>query len=543
MYTPTTCNCNSRKYSAIRITNAEKQTSDSTNSSSSTFIVYTIHTNAEKDVKRRYSEFESFRKSLTKLYPMCLVPPIPEKHSLSDYTTHKQKDDSVMIEKRKRMLERFLKRVADHPILNQEHVFHRFLDNNHTWSDIVHSPPLSTLPKDPLLSSESSFTSTITNNLPTAATHSPHNSIIPIPSSSYTLKYPDKEFEESESKVTKPVQQVSLQFEKSQKRIVRRLGDLSYDYAELGSAYNALSLNETGQLSDVIEKIGQVVDDSCTTTKQMIQSLEIEFSEHVQDYTQYIQIAKKVLQYRRLKQAQIELIEESIDNKKGLLRNLVKTEEEAQKLKLDLDKHTFEDTPHVQRPVTVTSKATRHGEQETTSSEQAEGEEEGDEENSTIDTESIEDGFSAIIKSPIQEGSVKEEASLDYPTNASAPILRASKNQTKRWSSPRKLISAVTYTIQGMIDTDPEQTRRNQIDKLKSNVEQLENMKTKTRKELKEMSLVIHQEFERLQHQKETEIRSILISFAKIHATYCEQNATSWEHVRDELASTMETMK
>ena len=38
-----------------------------------------------------------------------------------------------MIEKRKRMLERFLKRVADHPILNQEHVFHRFLDNNHTW--------------------------------------------------------------------------------------------------------------------------------------------------------------------------------------------------------------------------------------------------------------------------------------------------------------------------------------------------------------------------------------------------------------------------
>ena len=52
---------------------------------------------------------------------------------------------------------------------------------------------------------------------------------------------------------------------------------------------------------------------------------------------------------------------------------------------------------------------------------------------------------------------------------------------------------------------------------------QLENMKAKTRKELKEMSLVIHQEFERLQHQKETEIRSILVSFAKIHATYCEQ--------------------
>lgn len=118
------------------------------------------------------------------------------------------------------MLERFLLRLAKHPILVKEHVFHRFLDGTTTWTEIRQSSPLSDLPKDPLLiaSESSSFTTSITSNLPTST------SIIPIPSTSYTLKYPDKEFEESEQKVGKKAQQSTFQFEKSQKRILRRLG-------------------------------------------------------------------------------------------------------------------------------------------------------------------------------------------------------------------------------------------------------------------------------------------------------------------------------
>jgi hypothetical protein len=81
------------------------------------------------------------------------------------------------------------------------------------------------LPKDPLLPSEQSFTTSITNNLPTAGVTPPTNgtNIVPIPSSSYTLKFPDQEFQESETKVDKSAQQTSFQFEKSQKRILRRL--------------------------------------------------------------------------------------------------------------------------------------------------------------------------------------------------------------------------------------------------------------------------------------------------------------------------------
>lgn len=209
-------------------------------------------------------------------------------------------------------------------------------------------------------------------------------------------------------------------------------------------------MNETNPISTSIEKLGQTIDGSCTTTKDMVKSLEIEFSEYVQDYTQYIYIAKQVLNYRHLKQCQLELIDDTIQAKKSQLRNLMKTEDELSKLKVSLNNKP--------QPTTTTTTAMS--------------------DDSNIDTESIEDGFSAIVKSNPGEDERHEEREEEevvdyYPTSASAPILRASKNQTKKWSSPRKLLSAVTYTLQGMIDTDPEQTRKNQISKLKDTIEQV----------------------------------------------------------------------
>ncbi|CAO3631447.1 unnamed protein product [Mucor fragilis] len=444
MYTPIPCQCSLDLSGKIKITEAEKKHNEGNKTA---FVVYTIKAAEEKEAKRRYSEFESFRRSLVKLYPTLLVPPIPEKHSLVNYTTKNIKDDSAIIEKRKRMLERFLLRLAKHPILAKEHVFHRFLDGATAWTEIRQSSPLSDLPKDPLLlaSESSSFTTSITSSLPTST------SIIPVPSTSYTLKYPDKEFEESEQKVGKSAQQSTFQFEKSQKRLLGRLGDLSNDYAELGSAYNALGLNETGLLATFIEKMGQVVDGTSHATKTMVQSLEMEFAEYVQDYSQYLHIAKQVLRYRRMKEAQLELIEEAIDHKKLQLRNLTRTEDEASKLDLKQE-------DAVQRPI-----KTSH----TTSMDAAE-----DPQDDNIDTESIEDGFSAIVKIDDVE-TESATAAVNYPTNASASVLRASKHQTKKWSSPRKLFSAVTDTIQGMMDTDPGQTRRNHISKLKETIEQV----------------------------------------------------------------------
>ena len=98
------------------------------------FISYTIRT-GDLEVRRRYSEFESLRASLARLYPCVIVPPIPEKQSITDYTagTAKAREDIATIEHRKRMLEQFLRRTAVHAELKHEKVFHRFLDSNVSW--------------------------------------------------------------------------------------------------------------------------------------------------------------------------------------------------------------------------------------------------------------------------------------------------------------------------------------------------------------------------------------------------------------------------
>lgn len=83
----------------------------------------------------RYSEFESFRNAMTKLYPTLIIPPIPSKQTIGDYAVKqgKAKEDVAMIARRKRMLQTFLNRIARHPILSNEHVFHRFLEGEVSW--------------------------------------------------------------------------------------------------------------------------------------------------------------------------------------------------------------------------------------------------------------------------------------------------------------------------------------------------------------------------------------------------------------------------
>lgn len=88
--------------------------------------------NASYESKKRYSEFEALRTILERTYTNCVVPPIPEKHGLGE-----RKDDPRIIQKRKRLLSLFLNRVAAHPILGRDHVFHQFIEGKLSWVEIM----------------------------------------------------------------------------------------------------------------------------------------------------------------------------------------------------------------------------------------------------------------------------------------------------------------------------------------------------------------------------------------------------------------------
>ncbi|ORY97957.1 hypothetical protein BCR43DRAFT_490623 [Syncephalastrum racemosum] len=467
-------------------------------SDSSGFVVYLVRFE-DKTAERRYSDFDSFRQALTRLYPDVLVPPIPEKHSLTDYyaqvptkrITDAKKDEDEIVQKRKRMLHRFLVRVASHPRLYHEHVFHRFLDGNVPWNEVLNSPPLSTLPRDML-------------NETSAIPQFTSSSVIPVPSLSYALKAPDARFTTREAEVEKHVS-VSTNLDRVQRRYLRRLTELSYDYAELGTVYTAIGLNETQHVAASIEKLGSVTDTTSVKLRQLARSIQTEFSEHMQEYAQYTNIVKQVLRYRRLKQAQLEMIHDALQEKRTALDALLKTEDKASQLKATL-----------MQPEEAVSAA----------------------DSDSLETRSIEDGFANITDIPTDvppEEATNGHESDEYPVNASASALRASRDRSKKWSSPRKFLNAVSYTIQGMMDIDPETTRKNQIAKLKNTVFQLQDAATKTESELKEVSEGIQREINMYEKQCARELRSMMIAYAKMHIAFCEQNAMSWKEAREQV--------
>ena len=98
-----------------------------------------LHLAQNASAHHRYSEFESLRSNLVKLYPTVIIPPIPSKNTVSDYAIKqtKAKEDAALIARRKRMLQTFLNRVARHPVLSNEHVFHRFLDGEVSWVRLI----------------------------------------------------------------------------------------------------------------------------------------------------------------------------------------------------------------------------------------------------------------------------------------------------------------------------------------------------------------------------------------------------------------------
>ncbi|CAI2168127.1 14682_t:CDS:2 [Funneliformis geosporum] len=453
----------------ILITDAQK----TTDSSGSSYITYTVNV-GEKEVNRRYSEFESLRKGLMRLYPTLIVPPIPEKHSIADYATlqNKAKEDIAMIEKRKRMLQSFLNRVSSHPQLSDEHVFHKFLETGVSWNEVLHSPPLSNLPKNILQASPANLSS----SSPTSSTA--QQAVLPNPSASQHLKNPDPQFVESEAFTNKFAYHISQNLEKTNKRTWKRLNDLSTDYAELGAIYNGFSLNEHGELSNAIEKISL---------------LEAEFSEPLQEYSQFSQVIKQVLKYRHLKHLQMELTAETLEKQRLNLETLENSEQEAKRLEEALTK------------------------------------ERGIRDNSVPNTQPNPDGENN--ENLIGENDQAEEQSQ----NGDLLSLPEEPKSHQKRRSGSKLFSVLSHTIHGIIDVDPEATRRNSIGKTRDSIIQLEEALVTTTEDLKNISVSIQSDLDRFQRQKIRDLKNMLINYAKTHVEWCQKNLTSWEEAKTEV--------
>ncbi|KAF8972655.1 hypothetical protein BDZ97DRAFT_1782088 [Flammula alnicola] len=436
--------------------------------SNSPYITYVIKT-GNTEARHRYSEFESLRENLSRLYPTLIVPPIPSKQTIGDYA--------------EKLLQTFLNRLARHPILSNEHVFHRFLDGEVSWTEVLNSPPLSLLPKNILKAP---------SHNPTDQNASPAYAALPNPSAAHPLRHPDQRFLDSEAFTIKFANHVSGPMEKVTRRVVKRWSDYSQDHADLGAVLNGFSLNERDELSGAIEKTGQAVDATYMSTTKLLQDLEQNWAEPLHEYSQFASIIKKLLAYRHQKHVQYEMTQDALENKREQLEDLEKSEREARRLEEALGRGRI-------NGVTSSVAPTSEGEGEV-------------------------------------EGEGEEHAEQVTPTSSYLPPHPGPNPARRRTKTPGMgLLNALSYTLHGMMDVDPETARRNGITKTRENISQLEDALHLAAQDLKYSSSTIQADLDRFQRQKVADLREMAISMARSHRDWCKKNLDAWEEAKREI--------
>lgn len=500
--------------SIIEIVDAQKS-----GDGGSSYIVYVIR-NGSTEAKRRYSEFEALREALVRLHPTIIIAPIPSKHSLSDYAAKqsKAKEDATIIARRKRMLQSFLRRCDNHPKLRGDEVLQKFLDGRFHWNEITTSPPLIHLPKNNLRAPVQN---------PADPHASPAYAHLPLPSSASSLRQPNQRFIDSEAFTNRFSNHLSGSMEKVNRRLMRRWTEASTDYAELGAILNGFSLTESGQLATAIERTGQAADAAYIATGHMLKQWEEKFTEPLHEYTQFAAILQKLLKWRHLKHLQYELAQDALEAKKTQLEELERVENEAKRLEEALERGGG-------GLLSSGGRVTGGG----------------------LDANGIRDGIGSGFRpsaSVYGRASGEESDTTNPSTTANGDTNRTSTDSTSAArsrtasppSSPSKrstsrssgygLLGAITHTFQSVMDVDRDASRRSNISKLREEISFLEEGLALTANDLHYATTAIQADLDRFQRQKVSDLKEMMLDFAKMHREFAQANLDNWKEAKKEI--------
>ncbi|KAJ2546999.1 Sorting nexin, cytoplasm-to-vacuole targeting pathway/endosomal sorting [Coemansia sp. RSA 1933] len=212
------------------------------------------------------------------------------------------------------------------------------MENGVSWTEVLHSPVIKNIPSSPLHSSPSrapgSSVADGTNiQMPKIAATNSFAGDVPVPSTLAPIKNIEPRWMDCELFTNKYANQFTGPVEKSERRIYRKLGELSSDYVELGAALNGFSLiDHPDDLAAAIERSGQAVDSSYIEISQLLHQMESELSEPIHEYSQYSLTIKQVLRFRLLKNLQVENVQEALLRQRDRLEGLLQADDEAKRL-------------------------------------------------------------------------------------------------------------------------------------------------------------------------------------------------------------------
>jgi hypothetical protein len=501
------------------------------------FTAYTIRT-GDLEVRRRYSEFASLRDALVRLHPTLIIPPIPEKHTVADYAANptNAKQDQPIIDLRKRMLAVFLNRCRRMDQVLADGVWWRFLDPNASWSEVINSPPVSTIPKHilkapPLYPAEPTPGHQYLPIPPASAKLKAVGGAVPPPDSAHAAalginRFPpenktlseqelDPYFVSYEASIKNLEQLMTGSMEKVNRRTLNHYNLLSADFCELGSRYNALAISEHSQsLLAGIEKMGQAADTTFFHTEELAGGLGASFAEPMRENAQFAGVVRSVLRYRVLKRVQQEMTTDELDRKRAHLEQLERSEAEAKRIDQYLS-HSQQLASPPRRPAT---RDRDHG---------------NDGGSAQDDTASIDSDFHAHGEIPSASTGVPEPPPKSVPFHKKIPS--AGNSLTN------KIFGPIRHAVQGVVDADPERSRRDMIGKTRESIEHLEQAKVVSEQDVRDASMSILGDLKRFQGEKEEDLRRYMLAFAKSQVEWAKKTREAWVEARLEVDKIDET--
>ena len=247
--------------------------------------------------------------------------------------------------------------------------------------------------------------------------------------------------------------------EKVNRRTLAHLSALSTDMAELGARYNGFSLSEqSATVAAAIERIGQAVDSSYIATEELSSGLGASFAEPMRESAQFAGVVRSVLRYRIMKRIQEEMTKDELYAKKNLLDSLERSELEAKRIENYLSS-SGAPSPGPKRSTSSASARTAR----TDSS-------------GALRRENNEDADSVDSDFPPNQantpGSPPSSSQGPPDQDPSSPTRNHRKSQSGGFVA-NKIFGRISHAIHGVVDVDPERTRRDTIGKTKESLLQV----------------------------------------------------------------------
>lgn len=240
----------------------------------------------EFSARRRFTDFLFLYKTLSKEYPQCAVPPIPDKHKM-EYVRG-DRFGSDFTNRRAHSLGRFLKRIALHPVLRRAAIFLLFLESN-DWNMTMRQRPSrgSSISEAGSGGVFDNFTDTFLN--------------------AFTKVHkPDKRFLEVKERADKLNEDLAA-VEKVTTRVARRQGDLELDYSDLATQFQKLVSMEPG-VEGALTSFASSVETNAQGFKSLKDHTDQNYLGSLRDMEAYVLSVQALLRTREQKQLDFEAL-------------------------------------------------------------------------------------------------------------------------------------------------------------------------------------------------------------------------------------------